>query len=299
MSRFIVRMTESGVHLFNRESGLNILLDEFRPSTLSRAPANVSIALTGRCNLRCGHCFVPRVNCDLEYERVLGWLRELDDNGCLGVGFGGGEPLLYPHVFDLCAFVHRETGMACTMTTNGVLLDDAAVSRLASNLNFCRISMDGIGKTHEGIRKYSFDKLLSVIQSAAKQMKIGINYLVNDVTIGDLNRIVELAAEIGVKELLLLPEVAANGGVAVSATCLRKLKQSVLDYQGAVPIRISERFKDVVPGSLIIPGDVGTRAYMHIDCRGILKHDSFSRSGCPIIGGLIDAINLFNKEVAA
>lgn len=195
MGRFKVRMTESGVHLFNRESGLNVLLDEFRPRTLSRAPANISIALTGRCNLRCGHCFVARVDCDLRYERLLEWLRELDDNGCLGVGFGGGEPLLYPQVFDLCAFVHKETGMACTMTTNGVLLNDAAISRLSSTLDFCRISMDGIGKTHEGVRKYSFDKLRSAVQCAAKQMKIGINYLVNDVTIGDLKRIMELAAE--------------------------------------------------------------------------------------------------------
>lgn len=299
MGRFKVRMTDSGVHLFNRESGLNVLLDEFRPRTLSRAPANISIALTGRCNLRCGHCFVARVDCDLRYERLLGWLRELDDNGCLGVGFGGGEPLLYPQVFDLCAFVHKETGMACTMTTNGVLLDDAAISRLSSTLDFCRISMDGIGKTHEGIRKYSFDKLRTAVQCAAKQMKIGINYLVNDVTIGDLKRIMELAAEIGAKELLLLPEVATNGSISVSEASLRQLRQGVSDYHGAVAIRISERFKDVVPSSVIIPGDAGTRAYMHIDCKGILKRDSFSRSGCPITGGLMDAISLFNKEVAA
>ena len=299
MSRFIVRMTESGVHLFNRESGLNILLDEFHQCTLSRAPANVSIALTGRCNLRCAHCFVSRVNYDLEYERVLGWLRELDGNGCLGVGFGGGEPLLYPHVFDLCAFVHRETGMACTMTTNGVLLDDVAVSHLSSTLDFCRISMDGIGKTHESIRKYSFDKLLLAVQRAAKQMKVGINYLVNDVTICDLKRVMELAAEVGARELLLLPEVATNGGVTVSEACLRQLRQCVLDYHGTVSMRISERFKDVVPGSVLIPGDVGTRAYMHIDCKGTLKRDSFSRSGYQITGGLMDAISHFNKEEAA
>lgn len=299
MSRFIVRMTESGVHLFNRESGLNILLDEFRPSKLSRAPANVSIALTGRCNLRCGHCFVPRVNCDLEYERVLVWLRELDDNGCLGVGFGGGEPLLYPHVFDLCAFVHRETGMACTMTTNGVLLDDVAVSHLSSTLDFCRISMDGIGKTYESIRKYSFDKLLLAVQRAAKQMKVGINYLVNDVTICDLKRVMELATEVGARELLLLPEVATNGGVTVSEACLCQLRQCVFDYHGTVSMRISERFKDVVPSSVLIPGDVGTRAYMHIDCKGILKRDSFSRSGYQITGGLMDAISHFNKEETA
>lgn len=296
MNFFKTRLTSNGVHLFNRESGLNVLLDEIHPVNLSEAPTNVSIALTGRCNLHCRHCFVPKFDRELPYDRLLGWLQELDDNGCLGVGFGGGEPLLYSRIFDVCDFVHAKTKMACTMTTNGVLLNDKVISRLSSRLNFCRISMDGVGKTHETLRGASFDLLLSAIHAMVKNIKVGINYLVNDLTIGELDRAVQIAEGEGVSELLLLPEVSVNGDLIVSGECMCQLRNWVEDYDGPIPIRVSESIMDVFPNAVSLPGDRSHRAYRHIDCNGVLKASSFSSSGVKITNGLIRSLRLRQGE---
>ena len=292
MNFFNTRLTSNGVHLFNRESGLNVLLDEIPTANLSEAPANVSIALTGRCNLHCQHCFVPKSDRELPYDRLLEWLQELDDNGCLGVGFGGGEPLLYSRIVEVCDFVHTKTKMACTMTTNGVLLNDKMISRLSHSLNFCRISMDGVGKTHGTLRGTSFESLLSVIHKTVKSIKVGINYLVNDLTIGELDRAAQIAEQEGISELLLLPEVSTNSELNVSDACMCQLKKWVEDYDGPIPIRVSETIMDVFPNAVALPGDKSCRAYMHIDCNGILKSTSFSSSGVKIADGLIRSLNL-------
>ena len=97
-SNLKVRMGIAGVHLFNRNTGINILIDEIIPpvSMRSIAPRQVSIALTNACDLNCSHCYAPKNPAVLDFDRLKSWLAELDTNDSIGVGFGGGEPTLYP-----------------------------------------------------------------------------------------------------------------------------------------------------------------------------------------------------------
>src|SRR5438552_5785398 len=115
-SPFKIRHDQSGVHLFNRRSGWNILLDEICPPHLkwATAPRQVSIALTNACDLNCSYCFAPKARSALDFDQIVSWAHELDANGTLGVGFGGGEPTLYPRFAELCAHVAEHTAMAVT-----------------------------------------------------------------------------------------------------------------------------------------------------------------------------------------
>ena len=85
-----IRKTEQGVHFFSRDSGTNLLLDEIEmpQGELASAPANVSVAVTNRCNRSCPHCFAEKGGEDLDYEGLCGWMDELDANGCMGEKHG-------------------------------------------------------------------------------------------------------------------------------------------------------------------------------------------------------------------
>jgi len=122
---FKVRAGPSGIHVFNRMTGLNILLDEVRvpPALWARAPRQVSIALTNACDLACSYCFAPKDPAVLAFEQVTDWLDELDANGCLGIGLGGGEPTLHPRLVELCQYATQHTRLAVTLTTHGHRLD--------------------------------------------------------------------------------------------------------------------------------------------------------------------------------
>lgn len=149
-SSFKIRLGPDGLHFFNRSTGINILVDEIKPpeSAWSVAPRHVSVALTNACDLACPHCYAPKNPAALDFDRLTCWLNDLDANGCDGVGFGGGDPTLYPRLTELCSFAAKKTNLAITMTTNAHQLSDQLLEKLAGNLHFVRVSMDGVGPTY-------------------------------------------------------------------------------------------------------------------------------------------------------
>ena len=266
------RYTKQGVHLFDRGSGTNILMDEFACSDkiLSAAPANVSIAVTNKCNRSCKHCFVPKSDASIDGTAVCSWIKELNENGCLGVGFGGGEPLLYPHIEKVCRYVHERTSMACTLTTNGDFIDDRAITWMKQNVHFVRISTNG-----ETINYTRIGHL-------AKDISIGINYLLNERTFLGLADAIKYCAVVGVKEFLLLPQMKTNRCRGVGPGFLSRVDDWLVST--TLPLRVtmsafsSDGMKSIVP----IPGDVGVRQYLHISADGVVKTSSIAKFGVSI-----------------
>src|SRR5258705_235208 len=127
-----IRLGPAGFHYFNRDSGLNILIEEAIPAEESwqLGPRQVSIALTNSCDLKCPYCYAPKAHAVLVYERVCAWVTELEQHGTLGVGFGGGEPTLHPRFADICEFASQSTRMAVTFTSHGHHLTDRLLARL-------------------------------------------------------------------------------------------------------------------------------------------------------------------------
>ena len=253
----------------------------------------VSFSLTNRCNLHCPHCFVAKGRSDLPFSLLTKWLVELDGNGCLEVGFGGGEPLLHPDFSAICGFVHSRTGMACTFTTNGTLLSEKMVESIRGNVDFCRISMDGWEQIHKRSRGVSFASLVSTIANVAGKIRVGVNYLVNDETVGDLERVAHLLASLSVEELLLLPEIGARGEILLSKSGISTLRGWVASYDGPLRLRGSERTCAEILPSVLPPGDEALLRYVHVDADGIMKPDSFASAGVPIgSGSFLDAFQL-------
>lgn len=149
-----VRLSEAGVHIFDRISGLNVLLNEVKvpAGQVSRAPRYLSVALTNACELRCAYCYAPKHAAALDAGQVAAWAAELDAAGCLGVGFGGGEPTAYRGFARLCSQVARSTSMAVTFTTHGHRLTRELADSLRGSVHFARLSVNGVGATYERLR---------------------------------------------------------------------------------------------------------------------------------------------------
>ncbi len=294
-----IRTGHSGIHMFNRTSGLNILLDEIVvPSTLwDRAPRHVSIALTNSCDLRCAHCFAPKNSDVLDFNQVRDWLVELDINGCLGVGFGGGEPTLYPRLVELCHFTIQHTRLAVTLTTHALNLDTRMLDELSGNVHFVRVSMDGVGATYESIRGYPFSIFLDCLNNVSSIAPLGINFIVNTNTLQDIDTAVKLASDVGAAEFLLLPEQPVRGFGGIDEITTESLRQWVSIYKGPVPLTVSEAGADGLPTCNPLPSETGLLAYAHIDASGSLKRSSFETHGV-VIGkeGVMQALNVLSAN---
>lgn len=279
-----MRIGPDGILFFNRETGINLLIDEVKvhQELWVTAPRHVSIALTNACDLDCAHCFTPKYPAKLDVNRLNTWLDELDANGCIGVGFGGGEPTLYPDLVRVCQYAFKNTGLAVTLTTHGHHIDNQLAAALKGNVQFIRVSMDGVGATYEKIRKKTFPSLLRQLVLIRDIAPFGINYLVNELTLPDLDMAVALADEYDASELLLIPEQPVHGRGGIGKRTMQELRKWVYSYQGVIPLRISEPASGGLPICNPFTHETGLRAYAHIDATAILKRSSLDKSGVTI-----------------
>ncbi len=128
------------------------------------APIHLTLFVTGRCNLRCRHCFHWR-----EVEQgapgpSLAQIRSLADSAArmgplLWVSFGGGEPFLRNDLADLAAAFARHGLRHLTIPTNGLLPERAeefatvVLDRHPDLHLSLSVSFDGPPPIHDAIRQ--------------------------------------------------------------------------------------------------------------------------------------------------
>jgi MoaA/NifB/PqqE/SkfB family radical SAM enzyme len=135
-------------------AGLDILGRALRPGAI---PTHLTVYVTGRCNLRCRHCFhfeevregLPGL--DLERIQRLG----AGAGRLLWVSLGGGEPFLRDDLVEIGAAFPGVRHL--TIPTNGLVPGTAdTVAALAGRMPgtgvFVSVSLDGPEEVHDSIR---------------------------------------------------------------------------------------------------------------------------------------------------
>lgn len=109
------------------------------------------ISVTDRCNLRCQYC-VPKEGLSLighddilRYEEILRVVMIAVKMGIKKVRITGGEPLVRRGVIDFIATVNLIEGIEdISLTTNGILLEDAADRLFSAGVRRINISLDSL-----------------------------------------------------------------------------------------------------------------------------------------------------------
>jgi len=126
-------------------------------------PLVIWASITSSCNFRCRHCTLRHSqNYELMFEewkhiisKFRSWL------GPLYLSVTGGEPLLRKDALDIIDYSNK-IGIITELATNSYLVDKNIAEKIIKiELDKLRISVDGIGKTHDHIRgvKGAFDRI--------------------------------------------------------------------------------------------------------------------------------------------
>jgi sulfatase maturation enzyme AslB (radical SAM superfamily) len=243
-------------------------------------PAYLSIALTNVCDLECSYCYAPKNAAKLRPEDVLRWCIEADAGDCFGVGFGGGEPTLFPGFGDLVERLAGSTSLSISFTTHAHHLSDDLVERLSHCVHFVRISMDGTGEVYERLRGRPFAALVDRVRTVATRIKFGVNVVVNDDTVTCLDDVARTAFGLGARQLLLLPEVS-NGLLQMKSATLRRLEEWVNLNTDRMPLSVSALGSEslVVPRLNVSSSRHQDHEFLHIDASGTLKRCAFDNTG--------------------
>ena len=179
------------------------------PSSVIRHPSSdlrlVAWELTRKCNLNCVHC---RAGADrgpypgeLDTEKCLEILAQIQEVGNPIVILTGGEPLLREDIFDLAREGTR-MGLRMVMATNGTLLTPEIIARMkTSGIQRLSISIDGAtAKQHDAFRQApgAYEGAMEGIGLLNRNdLEFQINTTVSRHNVNELEKILNLSVELG------------------------------------------------------------------------------------------------------
>lgn len=172
--------------------------------TRGRAPRDLRISVTDRCNFRCGYCmprevygpdfkFLPRSGI-LSFEEIQRLAALFVQLGVTKLRLTGGEPLLRSDLPVLVGML-RPLGAELALTTNGSLLEKHAPALAAAGLGRVTVSLDALDEAT--FRRMSDTELSvdAVLRGIERARALGLGVKVNCVVRRGVNEhaILELA----------------------------------------------------------------------------------------------------------
>lgn len=174
---------------------------------------SLTLYLTEQCNLRCRHCAIvegrmPETKLsDADARRMI--REHLAAYPELGtVSFLGGEPFLHHGFLDLLEWT-CSVAPAVSLSTNGLLLDEAAAVRLAGLPVEVQISLDGASEAvHEAVRgRGTWGKVWAAIDrlvAAGMAERLTLACSLTRGVLGEVDRLIARCDAMGIGKLRLL-----------------------------------------------------------------------------------------------
>jgi len=168
------------------------------------SPLFIAWQLNSACNLGCLHCCEEAGHSmpdEMTREEALNFCEQIAELNVPYMAISGGEPLLCPHIFDVCEFI-RDKNISLKIETNGEFIDEQTARKFAGlKMRSVQISLDGATpETHERLR------LRGDWKKAVAACKLLIEYGVNteivfvptQFNIHEIDEIIDLAYSLGV-----------------------------------------------------------------------------------------------------
>ncbi|MDR2394662.1 MAG: radical SAM protein [Treponema sp.] len=227
-------------------------------------PLSLQFELTGRCNMKCRHCYnrsgdlPPDVMTSDRWKELS---KELVEHGgifeCI---LSGGEPLILGNdLFDIMDILHDD-GSVFLLITNAALMAKDTVQKLKKyRYKWIQISIDGSTvEAHDGFRQVSgsWEKAVNAaLMVADAGIPLAIANTVTPETIRDLPEMAELAYFCGAA-LLITGEVFPSGRGALNDKLLLNNEQRAMFW------RLIEKQRDIFAGRMQIQRSMSNRAQL-------------------------------------
>ncbi len=183
------------------------------------APIYVEISPLSYCNHQCIFCgldFIRGKRVVLEAAVLIQQIEEMARLGVKSIMFAGeGEPLLHPDLPEIAARA-KAIGLDVSVTTNGMIGTAKIWAKLLPSLTWIRFSLDAasaeIYHHVHGVKRECFDQSIQSLKEAVRIQRemdlpvtIGVQFLIVQENLADIERALYLYPEIGVDYLSFKP----------------------------------------------------------------------------------------------
>ncbi len=230
-------------------------------------PAVAYLLPTGRCNLHCSGCYATLNDFgrlsrrgELHIDEYRGVIADLLALGVRTFDISGGEPLLYPHLLQICEAIRAEPDARIWLVTNGTIGQEKKIQALSTLVHKIVFSLDAPDPPlHDHLRGATgaFRKTMTAIRAARALPfpEVAINFIVSRHNVDTIADMVSLASREQVDRLALLTfrDVSENGVMFDQIPTLASLKQSWSTVAGALALTPWPQFVDLVVPSFLFP----------------------------------------------
>jgi len=169
-----------------------------------KSPLFIAWQLNAVCNLGCLHCCEEAGHSmpdEMTKEQSLDFCRQIVELDIPYMAISGGEPLLCPHIFDVCEFI-RNSNISLKIETNGEFIDKETAKKFAElKMRSVQISLDGatVG-AHEKLRlRGDWEKAVTACKLLVESgVNTEIVFVPTQFNIHEIGEIIELAYSLGV-----------------------------------------------------------------------------------------------------
>ena len=179
-----------------------------RDRKILSAPLDITLELTGRCNLRCKHCLSQdswEGDGELSTSEWLQLIEELREIKVFSLFLSGGEPLLREDFFIIMDALSKFP-INVRIGTNATLIDNGMAKRLKKYRASIQVSLDGASpETHNAMRgEGSFERAMEGITALKREaIPFSLSAIITRLNYQDTEKIVKLGKMIGAKSVKL------------------------------------------------------------------------------------------------
>ncbi|NIM06301.1 MAG: radical SAM protein [Armatimonadetes bacterium] len=230
--------------------------------TLTRPATTLDLVVTLNCNLRCDYCFVAgkdratTMSLSTAQRAIDFFIGHSARKSHLEIVFFGGEPLLELELMRSAAAyarVHaaeKKKAMRFSITTNGTLIDDAALEFAEEFDILYMLSLDGAKRTHDLHRRSvdgrgTFDRIARNIPLLKQRQDwLAARMTISPDTAATLTEDVQSLFDLGINQFFIEPDFFADWS-AEQISAYEEQYQRLADLyielrSGNQPIRILE-----------------------------------------------------------
>jgi len=238
-----------------------------------RPPMIMILSPTLKCNLRCKGCYTLGYGTqpELPFDVVDRLLTECEELGICFITILGGEPLIYPHLFDM---IQRHPLLFFQVYTNGTLMTEEKAKRLADFGNVAVvISIEGYEKETDAWRGEGvYKKIMHAFDCLNKaRIVIGTSATVtsqNIYTVASyefIDHMISLGSMAQMYFLYIPVNGRADFSLMVTPEQRDYLRRQVIQFRKTRPIFVIDFWND---GPYVKGCIAGARAYFHVNAKG-------------------------------
>lgn len=216
-------------------------------------PRHISFRITEKCNLKCSYCYMGEINKNelfVNFEIIEKILQKLKENHVHTMEITGGEPMLYPDIFNVIQYCINNFELT-TILSNGVHFPIAIIEYLSDYKDkvFIQISVDGSNENITSIVRRIKNTFIKTVNTIKKLIYFNIPFKVAIVctyeNINDVEDMIILLKGLGVKKISLT--FAEEIGNAIQKnTSSKTLFLDILEQYGENISMLVNKYSDIL-----------------------------------------------------